>query len=124
MATFQTLFSNPITPSREDDFSQKLKAAGSSAELLNAAKMAGITNIAIGVWTETFHCLAFPQYQNHYAFTSRIEDPTGQLAWQISQRTKCTGPGSQIGTINLLTGDFLKGIFVFNDDEWKLMTPA
>ena len=124
MATFQTLFSNPITASREDDFGQRLKAAGSTADLLDATKAAGITIITVGVWADTFHHLNFPQYQAHYAFTSRIQDPTGQIAWQISQRTKITSPGSQVGTINLLAGDFLKGIFVFNDDEWKLMTPA
>ena len=124
MATFQTLFSNPITASRDDDFGQRLKAAGSTAELLDATKAAGITIIAVGVWSDTFHHLNFPQYQAHYAFTPRIQDPTGQIAWQIGQRTKWTGPGSQVGTINLLAGEFLKGIFVLVDDEWKRMTPA
>lgn len=124
MATFQTLFSNPITPSRDDDFGQRLKAAGSTAELLDATKAAGITIIAVGVWADTFHHLNFPQYQAHYAFTPRIQDPTGQIAWQIGQRTKWTGPGPQVGTINLLAGEFLKGIFVLDDDEWKRMTPA
>lgn len=124
MATFQTLFSNPITPSRDDDFGQRLKAAGSTAELLDATKAAGITIIAVGVWADTFHHLNFPQYQAHYAFTPRIQDPTGQIAWQIGQRTKWTGPGSQVGTINLLAGKFLKGIFVLVDDEWKRETPA
>lgn len=124
MATFQTLFSNLITPSRNDDFGQRLKAAGSTAELLDATKAAGITIIAVGVWTDTFHHLNFPQYQIHYAFTPRIQDPTGQIAWQIGQHTKWTGPGSQVGTINLLAGEFLKGIFVLVDDEWKRETPA
>ena len=123
MATSPPMFSKLTTPS-PDPFQDQLKAASNTAYLLDLAQKNKITCLAVRVWRPRFHHLNFLQYQSSYAFTTRLEDPNGERAWDMGRFGNYIAPGSQPGTIVLHTEDYLIGIFTFIDGEWKMETPA